>query len=41
MYEQMELEFKAYCKNQLARARVWSHLEHITAVGIEPNEQFV
>ena len=40
LYEHMELEFKAFCKNKLQRQRVEEHLIHMIAKDIEPNIEF-
>ncbi|KAI8915971.1 hypothetical protein EDD86DRAFT_197323 [Gorgonomyces haynaldii] len=40
IYEHMELEFKAFCKNKIFRAKVLEHLIHMVAKDIEPNIDF-
>jgi hypothetical protein len=40
-YDDMELEFKAFCKNKIHRSKVEEHLIHLVATDIEPNVDFV
>lgn len=40
-YENMEFEFKAFCKNRLQRTKIFEHMVHMVAKDIEPNFEFV
>ncbi|KAJ3109622.1 hypothetical protein HDU97_003096 [Phlyctochytrium planicorne] len=40
MYEQMELELIAFCKNKFTREMVEEHLVHMIISGIEPNQKY-
>lgn len=40
VYEDMELEFKAFSKNKIHRAKVEEHLIHLVATDIDPNIDF-
>ncbi|KAI8927690.1 hypothetical protein BC831DRAFT_451272 [Entophlyctis helioformis] len=39
-YEQMELEYTAFCKNKVSRESMDDHLVHMMSTGIEPNFKF-
>ncbi|KAL2916813.1 hypothetical protein HK105_203592 [Polyrhizophydium stewartii] len=41
MYDQMELEYTAFCKNKVSRESIEDHLIHMMSTGIEPNFKFV
>ncbi|KAJ1339378.1 NADH dehydrogenase [ubiquinone] iron-sulfur protein 8, mitochondrial [Batrachochytrium salamandrivorans] len=40
MYDQMELEYIAYCKNKVSKESMDDHLVHMLHTGIEPNFKF-
>ncbi len=41
VYDQMELEYMAFCKNKVSRESMEDHLLHLMSTTIEPNYLFV